>query len=248
MPNLPAHIDLAHRAAQCLGHSTVEANVGYFFLGSTTPDIRAMTGRSREEYHFTGLDFDGIGSGVSGMFESHPDLRVSTRHDGPTQAFVAGYVTHLIADEIWIMDMYRPYFGDRAVFPDAAFGLVMDRAMQLELDRQSWGAVETAMARVGEATGDVSIGFISEGTLAAWRQRVMKSLGRGFDWGRLRSMAGRIAGGDEAHPAHRIAGEFIETMPDSLEELYRLVPALRVTGFRERTVRALVDALREYLP
>ena len=58
MPNLATHIDLAQQAAGRLQHPTIEANVGHFLLGSTTPDVRAISRGSREDYHFAPLDFD----------------------------------------------------------------------------------------------------------------------------------------------------------------------------------------------
>ena len=118
LPNLPAHIDLANRAASRLGHPTLDGNLGYFLHGSTSPDIRVITRGRREEYHFAPLDFQDVGTGVKGMFDSHPQLGSSADHDGPTQAFVAGYITHLIADETWIVSMYRPFFGNPMVFED----------------------------------------------------------------------------------------------------------------------------------
>ena len=44
MPNLPMHIYLANLAAEQLDWGSIQDHVGSFFLGSTTPDIRAMTG------------------------------------------------------------------------------------------------------------------------------------------------------------------------------------------------------------
>ena len=56
MPNLATHIALAQQAAGRLQHPTIEANVGHFLLGSTTPDVRAISRGSREDYHFAPLD------------------------------------------------------------------------------------------------------------------------------------------------------------------------------------------------
>ena len=247
MPNLPAHIDFAHQAARNLGHLALEANTGHFLLGSTSPDIRVITRKGREEYHFAPLDFDEIGAGLEGLFGSHPELAPASSHDAPTQAFIAGYITHLIADEIWIVDMYRPYFGNPEVFEDEVSGKVLDRALQLELDRQAWGTVTSTRAQLEGASDGVDLGFISAETLADWRQWVLTSLDRGFSWDRLRFMARRIAAGDDAHPAHGVAEEFVQTMPQSLERLYQLVPRHRLADVKERTVEELVRVVGDYL-
>ena len=138
MPNPPVHINLARRAADLLRHDTIDANMGYYLLGSTSPDIRVITRKDRSVYHFAQLDFEEIGTGINGLFHSHPELSEAEAHSGATQAFMAGYLTHLLADETWIANMFRPYFGNRSVFEDGVLGLVMDRAMQLELDRRCW--------------------------------------------------------------------------------------------------------------
>ena len=247
MPNLQAHIGLAHRAAQRLGHPLLDSNMGYFLLGSTSPDVRVITRGRREEYHFAPLDFESIGTGVQGMFESHPELKVSSDRDAPTQAFIAGYITHLIADETWIASMFRPFFANPDIFENEIVGKVMDRALQLELDREAWGTVDATRAMLEAATDGINIGFIPAQTLVDWREWVASSCESGFTWERLRFMARRIAAGDETHPAHREAEEFLRAMPESLERLYQVVPRLDVAKFKHNTVEALVRAVGDYL-
>ena len=247
MPNLATHIDLAQQAAGRLQHPTIEANVGHFLLGSTTPDVRAISRGSREDYHFAPLDFDEVGAGVSGLFNAYPGLRDVGEHNGQTVAFVAGYMTHLIADEVWIQDMYRPYFGNDNAFADATTANVMDRAVQLDLDRRVWHAFDAARGSLHGATEKVEIGFIDRDILDEWLGWVFTVGDRGFSWDRLRFMAKRVSRGDASHPAHRIAEEFLAGMPDSLEALYLLVPSEDVDRYRERTVDALVREVDRFL-
>ena len=88
-------------------------------------------------YHFAGLDFEEVGAGISGMAAAYPDLFDLSRLEEQTQAFLAGYVSHLVLDETWITEMFRRYFGNAEVFGDNVTGQVMDRALQIELDRES---------------------------------------------------------------------------------------------------------------
>ena len=247
MPNLPAHVGLAYRAAEHVGHPTLDSHMGHFLLGSTSPDVRIITRGQREEHHFAPLTFSDVGAGVKGLFEAHPHLLPGSNTDGPTQAFVAGYVTHLVLDEVWVVDMYRRHFGNPNVFDDGVYGKVMDRALQLELDRLSQERVEAALPLLAEATDGVEVGFISTDTLAAWRRWVIEFVGREFSWERLRFMARRVAAGDEAHPAHRVADEFLRTMPASLERLYRYVGPNDLADFQERSTESLSRAVGEYL-
>jgi hypothetical protein len=247
VPNLPAHIALAHETAQRLAHPVLEANMGYYLLGSTSPDIRIITKGRREQYHFASLEFDSIGSGVRGLFDAYPHLRTTRGRNGLDQAFVAGYITHLIADETWIMDMYRPYFGNSGVFDDETLGKVMDRALQLELDRQAWDTVDATLGLMADAGGRIDVGFISSEALADWRPWVVEFLSSGFSWKRLKFMAKRIAAGDDSHPAHDVANGFIDEIPRSLEDLYRVVPEGRLVAYKKQAREALEAAVADYL-
>ena len=247
MPNLAAHIHLARQAAKCLGDPRLDSHMGYYLLGSTSPDIRVITRRRREEYHFARLDFDRLGTGVAGMFKAQPQLRVASDHDWPTQAFIAGYITHLTVDETWITRMFRPYFGDRSVFDDETEGHVMDRVLQLELDRQSWETVDSTHTLLASATGRVGVGFIPQETLDEWREWVAGHLRGGFSWERLRFMARRIAAGDETHRANRLADDFLRKMPESLDGLHSVVSRNDLNNFKSCAIDTLTRMVGEYL-
>ena len=222
--------------------------MGTFLLGSTSPDIRAITRGERQEYHFAPLDFGPVGAGVEGLFRAHPGLSSDAVGDGATQAFVAGYVSHIVADELWIVDMFRPYFGNRQVFEDKVVGLVMDRVFQLELDRQARDAVNATLAELQAATDSIDVGFISSETLGEWRDWVVPFLGREFSWDRLRFMARRIAGRDDGHPAHAVASDFLEAIPANLDRLYGSVPYSQLESFKQNSVRVLARFVGDYLP
>ena len=247
MPNLAAHIDLARQASARLKRRILDPHMGYFLLGSSSPDMRAMTKRTRQDYHFASLDFEQVGAGARALFEAHPHLRDDLNGDAPTQAFVAGYVTHLLLDEAWIVNMYRPYFGNREIFQDEAQGNVMDRVMQLELDRQAMPTLSHAVPRMRQATATVDVGFIPVGTVSDWREWVVEFVARGFTWERLRFMARRVAAGDEGHPAQELAERFLSDMPESLESLFEKVPLTELSAFKARAVETLVDGVEGYL-
>lgn len=247
MPNLPAHLELAISAAAELRHPDIDSHLGHFYLGATSPDIRALTKRARSEYHFVELDFKTIGTGVETMFAAYPELMHATESDGPTRAFVAGYITHLLADESYIVRMFRPYFGDGGVFEDGHQAKVWDRALQLDLDRTVWDTVRRSVGDIEADPHSVHVRFLQLEDLLRWRDWVNRVVETGFSWERLRFMAGRIAGGDENHPAHDHAEEFLTSVPDSLEALYGLVPRSTVREFRSDSVSTIVDGLRGYL-
>ncbi len=247
MPNLATHIDLAHRTARRLEHPVLDAELGSFLLGSTSPDIRVITRRDRETYHFASLDFESVGAGMSGLLRANPHLAPGTVEQARTRAFVAGYITHLIADEVWIVEMFRPYFGSAGVFGDEVVGMVMDRVAQLELDRRAWPAMERDLPKVGDGVEDVELGFIPAETLVEWREWVVSFLTTGFSWDRLKFMARRVAGGNGDHPAHGVADEFLRSVPEGKDRLYKIVPEDRLAAFVQRAGDIQSQTVSDYL-
>ena len=248
MPNLPAHIHLAAAAAERLRHPDIQSHPGCFWLGSTSPDIRALTKRARAEYHFVELDFENVGEGVANMFAAYPDLMNAAERDAPTRAFVAGYITHLLADETYIVRMFRPYFGKGgALFADDAQAKIWDRALQMEFDRAAWDDAQRMLASAEMDADSVRVHFLPPDDLRRWKECVYSVVESGFSWERLRFMARRIAAGDDESPAHGYAERFIQSRQESLAALYDRVPRARVAEFRAECVDTIADALRGYL-
>ena len=233
--------------AERLGPSALDGNLGYFLLGSTSPDIRAVTKADRQDYHFAPLSFESIGAGVDGMLKAHPELRAAWGRGGSTGAFVAGYITHLIYDESWIVEMFRPCFGNSGLFADEMKGKVLDRALQLDLDRQAHPAVASLLPAIAGASGSVDVKFLPAEALAEWRSWVVEFVGRGFSWDRLNFMARRAAGGGDPQPALKIADDFLGGMPESIEDLYRLVGPGRVARFKADAIEKATTRVEEYL-
>ena len=242
MPNLPTHIGIARDAAARIASPVIADNMGYFLLGSTAPDMRAITKRPREDYHFAPLDFERVGDGARAMLESHPHL---AGLDGRKAAFVAGYISHIVLDECWITGVFRPAFEDGSGAVDAR-GLVLDRALQLELDRRTNGVGEY-LGLMGDAALPLDLGFVSDEEVTQWRLWVVEFLERDFSWERLRFMARRIARGDEGHPAHAIADELLRANPESLETMFEVVSPDDLQDFARGSVDTLCEHIEGYL-
>ena len=245
MPNPATHIEMAYRTAQIVDTPVIGQNMGCYLIGSTAPDVRVITKKGREPYHFASLDFDEVGAGVRGLFDQYPEL-VTIGH-GPTRAFFAGYISHLILDETWITKMYRPHFGVNGLFETEAYGAVMDRAMQLELDLKALEDFDGRLADLAKFEGGLNVPFIDTDILAEWHRWVTDFVTQEFSWGRLRFMARRIARGDEGHPAFHIADEFVRGMPGTLDGLHEVVPTKNLEDFKQDAITEIVGRVEEYL-
>ncbi|MSP79330.1 MAG: hypothetical protein EXR67_07285 [Dehalococcoidia bacterium] len=247
MPNLPTHVALAAENADKLDIPLLKEHAGPYLLGSTTPDIRIITRRPREDTHFTTLDSIGITTGVEALFAAHPELADSSKLSEPTAAFLLGYCTHLIADQAWITNVYRPFFGNPAVFPNRVEANVLDRALQLELDRQRWDLVQSSTPFFIGATRGIEIGFISPDTLLAWNEWIQDYLARDFTWERLRFLAGRRQEETHLDSAHKVAEEFLRSPDKGLKKLAEKVSVANMRHYREQTLEHCLTVSKEYL-
>ncbi len=249
MPNLPMHIYIAGQVARELDWGFVHDNLGSCFLGSTTPDIRAMTKWDRERTHFAPLSLESVGDGTRRMFELYPELADRGNNNFATRSFVLGYVSHLTADELWITTMFRPYFSrDNTLAETDEEAQIWDRAVQLDMDRQAHQELD-GFRLVSQAICDgeqgVEIDFLSADVLAEWRQWVARFMGWEFDWQRLKRALNRMYrdNGD----VQVMVDRFLADMPESLDAVYEKVSRERVEAYREAAVKQTLLQVKEYL-
>ena len=252
MPNLPMHIYLANVVAEQLDWGFVYDHIGSFYLGSTSPDIRAMTKWPREQTHFAPLSVSEVGTGARTMFQNYPELLDGSAQSPATRSFMLGYICHLAADEVWITTVYRPNFDtgeETRLTSDQVQADIWDRAVQLDMDRLSLPDVSGHMNAGHEVScGDqgVSVAFFEDGLLTQWKERVSGFVGREFDWSRLKFALNRMyRDNDEVQQS---VDKFLDRMPHSLEEVYERIPEAKVENYRREAVAATIAHARKYLP
>ena len=253
MPNLPMHIHLAHQVAEQLDRGYVHDHIGSFYLGSTSPDIRAMTKWPREQTHFAPLTVSEVGTGARTMFLNYPELMDDSEQSLATRTFMLGYVCHLAADEVWITTVYRPNFDTSSegtrLTDDQVQADLWDRAVQLDMDRLSLPDVRGPMNAGHEVScGDsgVSVTFFEDGLLTQWKERVASFVGREFEWSRLKFALNRMYRDNDG--VQETVDRFLDRMPYSLEEVYQKIPEAKVENYRRQAVAATIAQVREFLP
>ncbi len=252
MPNLPMHIYIAHQVAEQLDWGYVYDHIGSFYLGSTSPDIRAMTKWPREQTHFAPLSVREVGTGTRTMFQNYPELRDESAQSLATRTFLLGYVCHLAADEVWITTVYRPNFDTSEGSPltsDQIEADIWDRAIQLDMDRMSLPDVRGPLdAGCVVSCGDagVSVAFFEDGLLTQWKERVSGFVAREFDWSRLKFAVNRMYRDNDE--VQQYVDCFLDRMPYSLEEVYRKIPEAQIENYRREAVAATIAHVREFLP
>ena len=246
---MPMHIFLANQAAEQLDWGSIYDHVGSFFLGSTSPDIRAMTRWPRETTHFAPLSVEMVGTGARTMLERHPELADHPNLTPATQAFMLGYISHLVADEVWITTMYRAYFDEETrVAGDQVEAHIWDRALQLEMDRRAF----PAMNGFHQAAEDivcsdqlVDVAFLEGDVLNEWREWVHRFMGWEFSWDRLKRALNRMYRDND--DVQQSVDRFLESMPYSMERVYEKVPEELLDTYQQRVLEETIFHAREYL-
>ena len=250
MPHLAFHMSVARELAQQVQSPTIDADRGVYYLGSTGPDMHILSRTDRLSSHFFDLDCLDDQNSVGSFFEAHAGLKDPRRLAPGTAAFVAGYLTHLVVDEVWITDIYRPFFGPESPLAGDARANIKDRILQYDLDIQR-RKDSAAMADIREALlasplNDVDVGFLDPDGLRRWRDVAVEMVSRPPSWDRFPHLASRFlrhAGVSTPEEIER----FSETIPELLRETKEHVGPERIEGFLEKTAALSLKTLREYL-
>jgi len=249
MPGLALHTAIAKEMADHLRRRTLDEERGSLYLGSTAPDIHIITRWERECTHFFDLANFEEQSGVAGLFRAYPCLVRPATLNRPTAAFVAGYITHLVTDEIWINTIYRPFFGERSPLAGSLRANIMDRAMQFSMDRERRSdrkLMAHVLAEVARCDLALEIDFVDGEMLRRWQEVLLEVVRQLPDWERFRYVAGRHLreAGIESVQAFQ---DFVRSLPDLVNETLVYLTPERVQAFTQDSLNRSLEAVKEYL-
>jgi hypothetical protein len=152
MPTPFMHLALAEEVLQGDELSRTANNLlhqqrGPFLLGNTAPDVQTVSGQARIESHFYTLPRTTDRPAHESLFTAHPALARPAELPPAQAAFVAGYITHLLLDELWLDDIFLRFFGeDWASRQQRAFIHNVLRTWADRQDRSATGGRATEMA------------------------------------------------------------------------------------------------------
>jgi hypothetical protein len=157
---------------------------------------------------------------------------------------MAGYLSHLVLDEDYICQIYRPMFGEQSALSDDGLAAFMDRALQCEMDndgRKDAGRVDEIKAALLETAVDVSVGFIGRDTLLEWRTISADALGRPLT---LERFVRRYYGPGRESDAERFMAQ---DAPHIVQRAFAHVGEERVRDYLSSASKRARAAIREYL-
>jgi len=242
-------LGIAGEVISRLRNLIVDENRGSYYLGSTVPDIRFFINASREETHFLSLNSEDNESGVSRMFEAHPELAENANLSAAKQSFIAGYLSHLVTDEAWIYQIYRPFFGESSPLGGDPMSNLMDRLLQFELDRRERldsRNISAIRADLDDSVSDVGVSFIDAPSLSKWREFVFIIMTRQANWENFRNFAERHMLWMRQITSEELEA-FFASFDAKLEQVLQTVSEEKLQEFREQSIADSVRVAREYL-
>jgi len=237
VPELLAHPGLAAPLAAALS-----AELPAFLLGNIAPDVQTVSGQSREATHFFKVP---LGAGPPAglrLLAAHAGLARPAALPPAQAAFLAGYLVHLVFDELWIARVFWPYFG-----PAAAWGADQRERLYLHnLLRAAWDAADLARltppvaATLSAAAPAGWLPFVTDQHLAAWRDWVAPQLRPGAASRTVEVFTQRM----QADPAAFAA---LLAAPAELDRrLYAHLPPAVLADYRAAALAASARLLHAY--
>ena len=250
MPPITLHMVLARQVALDLTREDLLGEQGAYLVGATSPDIRVLTRQDRFSTHFFDLNEPEHQDSVANFFESHGRYVDPEKLNPATRAWVAGYLSHLRMDELYITNIYRQFFAAHDALGGRIRANVMDRLLQFELDREHGNDAalkqELSSALACTVEGIEVAGFVDHETLDRWRQVTLDVANRGMDWDRMRSMVSnhlRFAGLEEGETL----GSFLDSLPGLLDETIAHVTKPKIDAFVARATESARAVIERYL-
>lgn len=237
--------DLANEIASPI----IDGERGAFYIGSTTPDIRVLTRCDRADTHFFDLDDFEDQDGVHRLFENYPFLRDASAVSAQTASFLAGYISHLVLDEDYITQIYRPLFGERSPLKEEALAGIMDKALQYDVDmaeRQDEERVNEIRIALAEAAVEIEVDFIGRDTLLQWRDVTLDSFSQRPSVERFARFINRRLNHVDPSDEQRLA-QFVDEVPALLRRTWEHVGEERVREYLQDTRTRALRAMKEYL-
>jgi hypothetical protein len=149
-----------------------------FLLGNTAPDVQTVSHQPREATHFFVLPLQrNARLPWEALWAAFPQLRPEVLHSAAQAAFLAGYLCHLIADWVWVNEIFEPVFGRDRQWADYPERLYIHNVLRAYLDRQILGCLHPRSADLLlRASPDHWLPFVEDAHLCQWRDFIAPQL------------------------------------------------------------------------
>jgi hypothetical protein len=213
---------------------------GAFFFGHIAPDVQVVSRQPRESTHFFRVPPTNSRPGYLHMLDRHPWMRRPGRLAEAHAAFLTGYISHLLLDEVWVREIFRPIFGPEQTWGDWHERLLLHNVLRAWLDRRDLRQLGAGLGvLLRGARPDCWLPFASDGDLRRWRDLVAEQFEPGAPVRTVEIFARR----SEVPPE-----EFLALLdPDVMRaRIFTHVAPARLEQFYHQALAETLDLTRRY--
>ncbi len=148
-----------------------------FLLGNIAPDLQVVSGQPRRATHFFSLPLDPQRSACLALLQAHPALARPSGLPSDQAAFVAGYLAHLLFDEIWVREIFGPVFGRQQTWDTWQERLLWHNVLRTWIERQNLDRLGNGLAHTLRSAAPVGwLPFAADADLCRWRDEIADEL------------------------------------------------------------------------
>ncbi len=157
----------------------IRPSMGAYLLGNTAVDVQSITGQRRFETHFYHVHGEAAMRASEALLAAHPHLADPARLEPAHAAFISGYLVHLVWDEVWLREVFRPFYMESSLWPDRLTRNVHHNALRVLVDRRAeavlraWPEVVPFLRSVQP---DHWLPFVENTALCHWRDWLVAQL------------------------------------------------------------------------
>jgi hypothetical protein len=212
-----------------------------FLLGSTTPDVQTVSGQERLATHFFRLPYhDGDPFPWDALLAKNPQIANPGRmaadqaeaQAAAKAAFIAGYLCHLQADWLWVMEIFLPNFECQR-WASFRRRMLLHNVLRAYLDAQMRRRLPAEMgACLATVQPNHWLPFVKDRHLLAWRDLVAAQFEPQAAWLTVQVFAARQnASPDEYY-------HLLESERRMDEHIFAHIPRARLPAFENMLIQA----------
>ena len=151
-----------------------------YFFGHIAPDVQVVSRQPREATHFFILTPAAHQWAYAKMLAAHPGLAQPEDLPPLQAAFLAGYLSHLLLDELWVRRVFRPIFGPQQNWAEKRERLLLHNVLRAWLDRRDLHCLRDGVGQLLRlAKPQAWLPFANDTELSRWRDIVAEQLAPG---------------------------------------------------------------------
>ena len=212
---------------------------GAYFFGHIAPDVQVVSRQPRESTHFFRVPPTDSRPGYLHMLDRYPWMGRPGQLPEAHAAFLTGYVSHLLLDEVWVREIF-PIFGPEQTWGDWHERLLLHNVLRTWLDQRDLAQLRDGVgALLRGARPRRWLPFAADADLRRWRDLVAEQFEPGAPVRTVEIFARR---------SEVPAEEFVALLdPDVMRQrIFTHVSPARLERFYHQALAQTLDLTRRY--